>query len=151
MSASYPNKQKRDCSLPPGCKDLIDAIMSQPEPVPVSLPPVTRHVTLPDIVAVRYLAELLQMSTHEAEAVSGYAGGRSIPFEQAQRILRRYGIWARKKSSLSLWLAIGVGLGVTVGAGMGMATRQMSIGIGVGLAIGLGVGAFGAAFRGKSS
>jgi hypothetical protein len=94
MPAPDPNEQKRDCSLPPGCKDLIDVINSQPEPVPISLPPVTRHIKLPDMVAVRYLAELLHMSTQEAEALSGYYYGRSIPFEQAQRILRRYGIWA---------------------------------------------------------
>jgi hypothetical protein len=96
MPPPEPNEQKRDCSLPPGCKDLIDVIRSRPDPIPISLPPITRHVTLPDIVAVGYLAELLQMSTHEAAAVSGYFGGRSVPFEQAQRILRRYGIWADK-------------------------------------------------------
>lgn len=94
-----PNDPKRDGSLPVGCKDLIDAIMSQPESVAVPLPPITREVTLPDIVAVRYLAELLQMSTRDAAGVSGYFGGRSVPFEKAQRILRRYGIWANKASN----------------------------------------------------
>jgi len=98
MSAPEPNEQKRDCPLPPGCKDLIDVI-SQRETVPISLPPIVRHVTLSDIVAVRYLAELLQMSTHEAAAVSGYFGDRSVPFDQAQRILRAYGIWADRAPS----------------------------------------------------
>jgi hypothetical protein len=94
MSDPESNKEKRDCSLPPGCKDLIDVIRSQPVPVPVSLPPITRRVALPDMVAVRYLAELLRLSTREVAAITGYFGGRSVPFEQAQRILRKYGIWA---------------------------------------------------------
>ena len=95
MSAPEPNEQRRDCSLPPGCKDLIDAIRSQPQPVPISLPPITLRVTLPETVAVRYLAELLQMSAYEAGALSGY-GPRSVPFDRAQSILRRYGIEAER-------------------------------------------------------
>src|ERR1022692_3177286 len=59
MFAPEPNKQKRDCSLPPDCKDLIDAIRFQPKKVSISLPPITRRVTLPEIVSVRYLSKLL--------------------------------------------------------------------------------------------
>jgi hypothetical protein len=93
MSAPEPNEQKRDCALPPGCKDLIDVIRSQPETVPISLPPITRRVTLPEVVSVQYLSELLQ---HDVAALSGYAASRSISFDQGQRILRRYGIDAEK-------------------------------------------------------
>jgi hypothetical protein len=97
MSPPEPSEEKRDCSLPPGCKDLLDAIHGQPEPVPISLPPITREVILPDVVAVRYLAELLHLSPEDAAKVSGYFDGRSVPFERAQRILRRYGIWAERR------------------------------------------------------
>ncbi len=96
MPTPEPNEQKRDCSLPPGCKDLIDAIRAQPQPVVAPLPPITRRIALPEMVAVQYLAELLQMSTHEVSALSGYSVPRSVPFKQAQRILRGYGIRADK-------------------------------------------------------
>jgi hypothetical protein len=60
------------------------------------MPPITRHVTLPAVVAVRYLADLLKMSPQEIASLSGYSELRSMPFDQAQKILRRYGIWANK-------------------------------------------------------
>ena len=94
MSAPGPNEKKRDCSLPPGCKDLIDAIRLQSQTIPNPLPPITRRVTLPAVVAVRYLAELLQLSKEDVSALCGYFGERSVPFNQAQKILRKYGIWA---------------------------------------------------------
>jgi hypothetical protein len=93
MPAPEPNDPKRDCSLPPGCKDLIDALREQSEPVPISLPPITRRVTFPEVVSVQYLSELLG---HDIAAFSGYATPRSIPFDKAQRILRRYGIHAER-------------------------------------------------------
>lgn len=89
-----PDYKKRDGSLPPGCKDLIDVIRAQPWASPTPLPPITQRVALPEIVAVRYLAELLQMSKEDVAALCGYFGERSVPFEQAQKILRKYGIWA---------------------------------------------------------
>jgi hypothetical protein len=91
-----PDDKKRDCSLPLGCKDLIDVIRSQTQAVSTPLPPITRRVTLPEVVAVRYMAELLQLSKEEVSALCGYFGERSVPFDKAQQILRRYGIWADK-------------------------------------------------------
>ena len=88
--------KKRDCALPPGCKDLIDVIRSQSGQTSNALPPITRRVTLPDVVAVRYMAELLQLSKEEVSALCGYFAERSVPFDQAQKILRNYGIWADK-------------------------------------------------------
>ena len=87
--------------LPPGCKDLIDVIRSQPLPVPDPLPPITRRVTLPEIVAVRYLAELLGADIHSlfaemCEMRIGVSWYRSMSFDEAQKLLRRRGIWADK-------------------------------------------------------
>jgi hypothetical protein len=79
-----------------GCKDLIDVIRSQPQAAPTPLPPITQRITLPEVVAVRYLAELLQLSKEDVSALCGYFGERSVPFDQAQKILRQYGIWADK-------------------------------------------------------
>src|SRR6266446_720418 len=88
--------KRRDCSLPPGCKDLIDVIRSQPQTAPPPLPPITQRITLPEVVAVRYLAELLQLSKEDVSGLCGYFGERSVPFDQAQKILRKYGIRADK-------------------------------------------------------
>ena len=93
MFAPEPNKQKRDCSLPPDCKDLIDAIRLQPKKVSISLPPITRRVTLPEIVSVRYLSKLLGFDISNWR---GHFAPRSIPFDQARRILRSYGIEAEQ-------------------------------------------------------
>jgi hypothetical protein len=92
-SAPGPNKQKRDCSLPPDCKDLIDAIRLRPRKVSISLPPITRRVTLPEIVSVRYLSKLLGFDISNWR---GRSAPRSIPFDQARRILRSYGIEAEQ-------------------------------------------------------
>jgi hypothetical protein len=97
--ASTPDDKKRGCSLPPGYKDLIDVIRLQEQTVPASLPPITRHVTLPEVVAVRYLAELLRLSKEDVSALCGYFGERSVPFDQAQKILRKYGILADRAAS----------------------------------------------------
>jgi hypothetical protein len=96
LRTSEPGDKKRDCSLPPGCKDLIDVIRSQPQPAPSPLPPITQRVTLPEVVAVGYMAGLLQLSKEEVSALCGYLGERSVPFDLAQKILRKYGIWADK-------------------------------------------------------
>ena len=93
--ALEPQDKERDCSLPPGCKDLIDVIRLQPHAVPDPMP-VTRRVTLPPVVAVRYLAELLQLSKEDVSALCGYYPERSVPFDEAQKILLKYGIWAEK-------------------------------------------------------
>ena len=97
LNGTYqPDYKKRDCSLPPGCKDLMDVIRLQTRAVATPLPPITERVTLPEVVAVRYMAELLKLSKEEVSALCGYFGERSVPFEQAQKVLRHYGIWADK-------------------------------------------------------
>lgn len=91
-----PDGKKRDCSLPPGCKDLIDVIKSQSQAASTPVTPIIQRITLPEVVAVRYLAELLRLSKEDVSALCGYFGERSVPFDQAQKILRKYGIWADK-------------------------------------------------------
>jgi hypothetical protein len=99
MSAPEPNDPMRDCSLPPGCKDLIDAIRLQPARIPLTLPPITRRVTLPEEVAVEYVTELLgiDMDSFRAETrklgICGW-GRRCLSFDDARKLLRRHGIWA---------------------------------------------------------
>ncbi len=101
MSMSQPDDPKRGCSLPPGCKDLIDAIRLQKEEVRVPLPPITGRISLPEKVAVRYLAELLGRDMHSFVAELHELGicvcwHRSMNFSDAQKILRRHGILADK-------------------------------------------------------
>ncbi len=62
-------------------------------------PRVTRHVRLPDKVAVRFLAEILGQ---DLDAMVGVllamgiivGGDRAVSFDHAQLVLRKYGIWA---------------------------------------------------------
>jgi hypothetical protein len=44
MLAPEPNEENRGCSLPPGCKDLIDALSSETRSVQTLVPPITRWV-----------------------------------------------------------------------------------------------------------
>jgi hypothetical protein len=101
MSAPEQPDKKRDGSLPPGCKDLIDAIGPQSAAVPDPLRPITRRVTLPETVAVRYLAELLGLNKHSLLADMqtldiDIAWDRSMSFDEAQKVLRLHGMWADK-------------------------------------------------------
>jgi hypothetical protein len=99
MSTPEPDDKKRDCALPPGCKDLIDVVRSQPATVPDSQPPITRRVTLPEKVSVGYLAEItgqeLRTVIDELVRLRLFLGvNRSLDFDDASNLLRRYGIGA---------------------------------------------------------
>jgi hypothetical protein len=101
----FPNQDynKRDYLLPAGCKDLADAIKCEGAsvPLPAPEPPITRHVTLPEKVSVRFLAEISGQALDTIARVMsqlriGVSVERSVDFEDAARILRRYGIAAEK-------------------------------------------------------
>jgi len=64
-----------------------------------SYPPITRKITLPNVVAVRYLVEI---SGQDLATINALMTGlrifvdvnRSVDFGTAQKILRHFGIWA---------------------------------------------------------
>jgi hypothetical protein len=101
----FPNQDysKRDYLLPAGCTDLTDAIKHEKASAlpPVPDPPITRQVSLPEKVSVKYLAEvsgaslytitILMQELHIVGEVS-----RSIDFEDAAKILLKYGIAAKR-------------------------------------------------------
>jgi hypothetical protein len=69
--------------------------------VPRSYPPITRKITLPNVVAVRYLAEvsgqdLVSINALMTELRIFVDVDRSVDFGAAQRILRHFGIWAER-------------------------------------------------------
>jgi hypothetical protein len=102
----FPNQDysKRDSLLPAGCKDLSDAIKHERDLAlpPVPDPPITRQVSLPEMVSVKYLAELSGASLYTIaldvqELREGTRLGRSVSFELAAKILRKYGIEATRE------------------------------------------------------
>ena len=99
---SKPVPSKRDYLLPPRCKDLIDALQRRPKVVAAApYPPVTRQVTLREKVSVRYLAEISGKELYAifrvmAEMRVNVSPNRSVDFADAQKILRRCGIWAAR-------------------------------------------------------
>jgi hypothetical protein len=101
----FPNQDysKREYLLPQGCKDLTDAIKrgeaSIPQPVPE--PPIYLRVTLPEKVSVKYLAERSGQTLRAIVALMHQwriivSVDRSVDFEDAAKILRRYGIQANR-------------------------------------------------------
>ena len=83
MSASQPNEEKRDGSLPPGYKELL---------------------LLPEQVSVRYLIETTGATEDTMMLIMRKLGivgevSRAIDFEDAARILSRYGILARRDTT----------------------------------------------------
>jgi hypothetical protein len=101
----FPNHDysQRDGQLPAGCKDLADAIKHEQASAlpPLPDPPITRHVTLPDKVAVKYLVEVSGASLYTiALMMEGFwdstSVNRSVDFELAARILRKLGIAATR-------------------------------------------------------
>jgi hypothetical protein len=101
----FPNQDysKRDGLLPEGCKDLADAIKHEQASAlpPVPPPPITRQVSLPEVVAVKYLAEVSGASLYTIaldmqELREGTSVDRSVDFELAAKILRKYGIAAKR-------------------------------------------------------
>jgi hypothetical protein len=87
--------------MAPGGKDIAH-IAYRPPKRELPDPPITRRIRLPEIVSVRYLAEILAETTRTpfwtmVSQVSGHVGvsvDRSISFRDAARVLRKYGIAA---------------------------------------------------------
>jgi len=101
MAFPNPDYSKRDYLLPDGCKDLADLIRREAAAVspPRPDPPITRRVTLPGVVSVKFIAEATGQSLHKIanrmnELRIIVSVNRSIEFDDAVRILRRYGIGA---------------------------------------------------------
>jgi hypothetical protein len=94
----FPNQDysKRDSLLPAGCKDLSDAIKHERDSAlpPVPDPPITRQVSLPEMVSVKYLAEVCGASRYAIAVLTSV--NRSVNFELAAKILRKYGIEAKR-------------------------------------------------------
>jgi hypothetical protein len=104
MPLANQNYSKRDYLLPEGCKDLADAIKREEESVlpPVPDPPIVKHVTLPAKVSVGYLAEVtgqeLARIIDELVGMKLFLGMyRSIDFQDASKLLRKYGISASRE------------------------------------------------------
>jgi|SRR5580692_692336 hypothetical protein len=101
----FPNQDysKRDYLLPSGCKDLTDAIKHEEASVspPVLDPPITRQISLPEVISVQYLADISGVSLHTMTTLMdemrvGVNVGRSVDFEVAAKILLKYGIAAKR-------------------------------------------------------
>jgi hypothetical protein len=103
MATPSPDNEKRDVTLPAGCKDLADIIKANKKSAASDAPKprLKRLVFLPDKVSVKYLAEITGASLHtmtilmqELQIVGEVS--RSIDFEDAAKILRDYGILAKR-------------------------------------------------------
>jgi hypothetical protein len=101
----FPNQDysKRDCQLPAGCKDLADAIKHEAASVspPPAEPPITRYVTLPEKVSVKFMADIsgqeLSTIVDDLVRLRCFLGlNRSLDFEDAAKLLRKYGISATR-------------------------------------------------------
>jgi hypothetical protein len=97
------NNENRDGSLPEGCRELYDVVKRESTEVTPSVPEpkLTGLVFLPEKVSVRYLMEKTGASDYTMTLLMrelNIAGeiSRSIEFEDAARILRTYGILAKK-------------------------------------------------------
>jgi hypothetical protein len=83
MPASQPNEERRDCSLPPGYKELV---------------------LLPEEVSVRYLMDTTGACEQTMTLLMRKLGilgevSRAIDFKDAARILARYGILAKRDTT----------------------------------------------------
>lgn len=99
------NHQNRGVGFPlgnksvmaPGGKDIAH-IAHRPPKQELPDPPITRRIRLPEIVSVRYLGEILAeatrtpFSTMISQLDLGVSLDRSISFQDAARVLRKYGI-----------------------------------------------------------
>ncbi len=68
-------------------------------PLPASEPPITRHVSVPEKVTVKYMAELSGQPRYVITGIMnqlGVSADRSVPFEDAAEILRKFGIAAER-------------------------------------------------------
>jgi hypothetical protein len=89
---------KRDCNLPAGCKDLADAIKHDEESaLQPANPPITRQVFLPEKVSVKYLAEISGAGIFAISMHASVSINRSVNFEEAAKIMLKYGIEAKRE------------------------------------------------------
>jgi len=95
--------ENRDGSLPEGCRDLSDALKrkSASGAPPIPEPKLTGLVLLPEKVSVRYLMEKtgasdITMTILMQELSIGGEISRSIDFDDAAKILKTYGILAKR-------------------------------------------------------
>jgi hypothetical protein len=97
MPFSNQDYNKRDCELPAGCKDLVDVIKHDEESaLQPADPPITRQVFLPEKVSVKYLAEISGAGIFAISMHASVGVNRSVAFEEAAKILRKYGIEAKR-------------------------------------------------------
>jgi hypothetical protein len=97
---SFQNQDhERDCKLPPGCKDLADALKHEQESALQSVPdlPITKQVYLPEQVSVKYLAEVSGAGIFAISRQTSVSVNRSVAFDVAARILLKYGIEAKRE------------------------------------------------------
>jgi hypothetical protein len=105
MTAIQPDYSKRDCSLPPGCKDLIDVLRLTKSPV------VMKPLELGKPVSVRALAALLgckplQIIADLLELKILATVDQAVSFEVAAKIAVKYGLLAKRA-----WTGLGTGKG----------------------------------------
>ena len=96
MSGINPDYSKRDCSLPPGCKDLMDVLRLESDPHPE-----TKVVELGSPVTVKGLAALLgrtpfQIIADLLELKVMANADQSLTFEVAARAATKYGLVAKR-------------------------------------------------------
>jgi len=103
MSSSSPDNEEREGLLPDGSKDLAEAIQrKEAASMPASpYPRLTRAIVLPEMVSIKYLAEISGASLYTITLLMQELGiggevSRSIDFADAARILRHYGILAKR-------------------------------------------------------
>ena len=96
MSGINPDYSKRDCSLPPGCKDLIDVLRLES-----AKQAATRVIEFRSLVTVRNLAALLGCKPLqiiadllEMKILAGVS--QLVPFEVAAKVAGKYGFEARR-------------------------------------------------------
>jgi len=107
MTFPNPDYSKRDYLLPAGCKDLYDLIKREKPPgsAPPPYPPITRKIRLPEKVAVRFIAEIVTQDVNTTSVFMsklqelGVDVNRSLDFDEAQLLLRHYGIWAEREGT----------------------------------------------------
>ena len=103
MSGLSPDNEQREGLLPDGSKDLAEAIQRKEAAILLAspYPRLTRATVLPEKVSVKYLAEISGASLYTITLLMQELGivgevSRSIDFVDAAKILKHYGILARR-------------------------------------------------------
>jgi hypothetical protein len=96
-----PNYSNHNSLFPANATDLVSSIANAEASIlpPAQEPPITRHVSVPEKVSVKYIAELTGQPRYAVTSLMNQLGvsqDRSIAFEDAAEILRRYGIAAER-------------------------------------------------------